>query len=336
VFLPKSNREFSTMSNTNLNRIETTSPKPEARLETAQELLSRKIEAPKAILNGLIYENSLGMLSGDTGAGKTWLLLYLAYAVAAGKLAEPWGAGAGVPVVYLDGESDAKLFQKRFQQISNRDKNPINRKMGLSNFKIFGKTWNEEIPDLDTVNGQKYIEKLIEDEYPKLIIIDNLDTFCPTGLNNDKVYADFTSWVTSLVKRGISVLIAHHNNKAGKQHGSSVKMRRMNYALSLKKTKEIPTEKETSFFLTIEKSRSSITRLLPDTRFVIRTKDVEGSSVTYVLQEDLFCQKSILDNAVRKSLLQGESGKDIAKNLGASESMVSRIKKAMESEGVVF
>ncbi len=321
------------MSNTNFNPNAATYKMPEPRLETAQELLNRKIEAPKAILNGLIYENSLGMLSGDSGAGKTWLLLHLAYAVAAGKLAEPWGAGAGVPIVYLDGETDESLFKERLQKISNRDKNPKTKKMGVLNFKVFGRIWNKEIPDLDTINGQKYIEKFIEEKYPKLIIIDNLDTFCPTGLNNDKAYAEFTKWLTTLTARGIAVLIAHHNNKAGKQHGSSVKMRRMNYALSLKKTKEIPTEVETSFFLTIEKSRSSITRILPDTRFVIRTKEVEGDLATYVLQENLFSQKSILENSVREALSNGESGKDIAKRLETSESMVSRIKKSMEAEG---
>jgi RecA-family ATPase len=177
---PVRNWSIIKMDKSKFNQYATIQQCQEPKLETAQELLSRKIEAPKPILNGLIYENSLGMLSGDSGAGKTWLLLHLAYAVAAGKLAEPWGAGAGVPIVYLDGETDESLFKERLQNISNRDKNPKTKKMGVLNFKVFGRIWNKEIPDLDTINGQKYIEKFIEDKYPKLIIIDNLDTFCPT------------------------------------------------------------------------------------------------------------------------------------------------------------
>ncbi len=303
-------------------------------VEKLKEFLAKKIVAPIALLPNLIYEGGSGMISGDTGVGKTWFVLQIAYAVAAKKLIWPWGVGNGIPVLYVDGESGEALFRLRLMLTKNRDNDEETRELADLNFNLLGRVWcSEEFSDIDTISGQKYIEKYIENCKPKLIIFDNMESLCPDAISSNKAFTCLIKWLNALNARGIATILVHHNNKNGTQYGSSKKTRQMHYVLSLTKTDEPRTETETTFFLNVVKQRDAGIPLDKDFRFVIKTKMNEKQwpevLCTEVKHEKLFSNTENRDEEIRACLKEGLSGKVIAEKFNISESTVSRIKRSM-------
>jgi KaiC/GvpD/RAD55 family RecA-like ATPase len=304
-------------------------------IETAGDLLARTIPKPIPILDGLINEGSIGMIAGDTGAGKSWLVMHYAYCVSAGKLCRPWGEGAAKPVLYIDGEMGESLFQKRYSQIRNRDINAGTLALGKKNLYILGRAWSEDIEDLDKPAVQKKLDKYVEELGIKLVIIDNLDTLCPEALSKQTAWKALIDWIQELSRKHVAVVLVHHNNKAGKQYGSSVKTRQMHYVVSLKKLPQPKNDEQTYFSLSMEKQRDEGIGLEEDTRFVVTTTyDEEAEKTTTTVKiDELYVQKTTLREQVKQHFVNGKNGKEIAELLAISESKVTRIKAFLKQQG---
>lgn len=304
-------------------------------IERASTFLKREISKPIPILTGLINEGAPGMIAGDTGAGKSWLMMHFAYAVAAGKPCAPWGMGAGVPVLYVDGEMGESLFQQRFSQIRNRDTKPDTIALGEMNIHILGRAWSIEIDDLDKSKVQKYLSEYIEENEIKLLIIDNLDTLCPEVLSKQASWKLLIDWVQELSKKRVAVVLVHHNNKAGKQYGSSIKTRQMHFVMSLKKSGRRKSQEQTTFLLSMDKERDEGIGLEQDTSFVVKTgyDDTTEKVVTTVMLDELYFQKEAREEEIKQHFLEGKNGKEIAELMKISEASVTRVKKLLTQQG---
>lgn len=304
-------------------------------IETASTFFNSKIPRPTPILTGLVNEGSPGMIAGDTGAGKSWLMMHFAYVIAAGKPCAPWGIGAGVPVLYVDGEMGKSLFHERFTQIRNRDTKPETIALGEMNIHILGRAWSIEIDDLDKSKVQKYLSEYIEENGIKLLIIDNLDTLCPDVLSKQASWKLLIDWVQELSKKKVSVILVHHNNKAGKQYGSSIKTRQMHWVMSLKRSGRRKSQEQTTFLLSMDKERDRGIGLEKDTCFVVKTgyDDTTEKVVTTVMLDELYFQKEAREEEIKQHFLDGKNGKEIAELLKISEASVTRVKKSLTQQG---
>ena len=58
-----------------------------------------------------------------------------------------------------------------------------------------------------------------------LLVIDSLSTLCPgAGPENDaESWEEMQQWLLALRRRGVSVLLVHHDNRSGGQRGTSKK-----------------------------------------------------------------------------------------------------------------
>lgn len=290
--------------------------------------VERKFEPLTPVLGWLIHEDSYGLMPGHRGTGKTWLSLTLAYAVAAGKKMEPWGDGAGVKTVYLDGEMSDSMLQKRLKMIMRRDPNEINQSLAAQNLQIICRNSAENIEvlkDLDTHEGQTLIsERLPLDT--KLVIIDNLAAWCPSLLKGKEMNDSLYKWIKQLQKRGIAVLVVHHTNKAGGSYGSIIKEFAADYVLSLHPHKDSRKGK-LLFTISHDKLRNAEP---PDESdclfsFTVEGEDDEARAIVKHLPSEITDDPRIAEVASLKA--EGMSQKDIAVQLGISEATVCRLAK---------
>jgi len=183
----------------------THAPAPPIKSITALALLSKDFPPLVEILPGVLPEG-LAMLCGKPKAGKSWLALDLAIAVATGGLCLGRQCLQG-GVLYLALEDGEKRIKSRLGQMLSEDQPPD----GLVNLSVVF-----EWPYLSK-GGIKKLEQWL-DTYPatRLIII---DTFGRVRLPNagGPSYQDDTASMVPLhrltIDRHVTILVIHHTRK---------------------------------------------------------------------------------------------------------------------------
>lgn len=93
------------------------------------------------LLDRLIVAKSIGMIAGQRGGGKTWLVILICYSVAGGKNLSPWGHGKKRRVVYLDGEMRAASLQNRLKLIHEFNGDPESKECVEENLLIISRDY---------------------------------------------------------------------------------------------------------------------------------------------------------------------------------------------------
>lgn len=206
-----------------MSKNETTIKNPNASKElkaiTITELLQFAFKPHEYILEPWITTQSLNMIFGYRGVGKTHISLGIAYAVASGGKFLHWQSPKPRGVLFIDGEMPGDALKKRMADIitnAEQDNTP-NLVFLTPDLQEFG------MPDLATDSGQKLVEKYITDEID-LVIVDNLSCLVRSGKENDsESWLPIQEWALRLRASGKSVLFIHHSNKNGGQRGTSRK-----------------------------------------------------------------------------------------------------------------
>jgi len=186
---------------------------------SVSELLRFEFKPHEYILEPWLTTQSLNMIFGCRGVGKTHISLGIAYAVASGGKILKWQSPKPRGVLFIDGEMPGYSLQKRMADIiTNADQdNAPNLVFLTPDLQEFG------MPNLATDNGQKLIEKYITDEID-LVIVDNLSCLVRSGKENDgESWLPIQEWALKLRAMGKSILFIHHSNKNGGQRGTSRK-----------------------------------------------------------------------------------------------------------------
>ena len=87
-------------------------PKPLPKFETWDDLIETEIPVPKQVIDGILNQGAKMTIGGASKAGKTWLLMDVAFAIASG---EPW---LGIDtfrgrVLYVNLEIQKHFFRER-------------------------------------------------------------------------------------------------------------------------------------------------------------------------------------------------------------------------------
>ena len=90
-----------------------------ARLRCANELAAIDLPPRELLLDPLISTQTLALLYGPRGLGKTFVALGIAWAAASGGSFLGWRGSGGCRVVYLDGEMAALDIQKGASKASS-------------------------------------------------------------------------------------------------------------------------------------------------------------------------------------------------------------------------
>jgi hypothetical protein len=176
---------------------------------TASEVLGMDLPPTKWLVNRVIPPG-VGLLVGKPKAGKSWLALNLAVAVALGKpLFNSFPVAQG-SVLYLALEDNHFRLQERLRDMGLSVNEPLLRKI---HFAIWWPTFDE------THHGLEYVEKHIDDIGDcVLVIIDLLENVRPGKKGNkseyEVAYQDLNPIKQLAQHKNINVLVLHHTNKA--------------------------------------------------------------------------------------------------------------------------
>ena len=294
------------------------------------EFLSWDIPDEEPLLGTVMTRASTGLLSAPRGLGKSLLAMNIGYSVACGKRLLPWGVGAGVVVVYLDGEMHSRTFQKRLRQIRSRDTKDKTAAIAMQNLHIISRdSFGDVIGYIDIEQDQLRIEELLP-ENTALLIVDNLSAWTSSSREDGSAFAPIKRWLARLRAKGIAVLLVHHTGKSGSdQRGSSVHEDMLDYSILLSEEKGASKPRNgTSFLLKHTKLRELHPDLPQTCRFVLTTKE----DVMHLAYEDCENALSEIDAKIAERLEKGMQGKAIAHELGIQTSKVSRVKTRLAAQ----
>jgi predicted transcriptional regulator len=180
--------------------------------ESLESLMTKQFSDDIWLVDGLIPVDGITIISALPGSFKTWILLDMAQSVASGtdlfgKLETKQGG-----VLIIDEENGERLLQQRLKKLGVDHELPI----------YF-------LSDADFRLNEDTVFEVIEycDLYDiKLVTFDSLVRIHDANENDAKEMASVFRAMREITKRGITVVIAHHNRKpSGNSSNPSHEMR---------------------------------------------------------------------------------------------------------------
>lgn len=234
---------------------------------SASDFVLLNVPEKREMLFPWLKENSVNLIAGWRGAGKTWFALSLLDAVSNGKPFGPWECKNPVPCLFLDGEMPVGDIIERtnYLQINSDRKNPLHiysdayaNSLGLPRAHLASETWRTKMKSI-------LIARKI-----KLFVIDNLASLAG-GLdeNSKKDWDPINSWLLELRFAGISTIMLHHVNKEGGQRGTSGREDNLDISIMIKIPYGYDPEDGCRFIARFTKARVSTKdlKLVSDTEF---------------------------------------------------------------------
>ncbi|MBI5664821.1 MAG: AAA family ATPase [Nitrospirae bacterium] len=215
-----------------------------------EQLLSLEIPPRDNILTPIITSQSISMLYGIRGVGKTHFVIGIALAVSGGGCFLKWRAEKPYNVLYIDGEMPAVVVQERFSRHIVSLDYEITGSLNI----ITPDLQKYGMPNLSTVDGQAAIEQHLDNV--KLVILDNLSTLCRSGKENEgESWLPVQEWALRLRSKGISILFIHHAGKAGLQRGTSRREDVLDTVINLRRPADYHPSEGAKFEIHFEKAR---------------------------------------------------------------------------------
>lgn len=274
-----------------------------------------------------LKENSIGLISGWRGTGKSFLAMALLDAVSNGKPFGQWKCQTSAPCLYLDGEMTICDIQERLELLgidSNRKKSffiysdAYANRLGLSRANLNSDTWRQSLKRILTTRGIK------------LWVIDNIASVCG-GIdeNSRQDWDPVNQWLLELRFAGVSTILLHHTGKTGAQRGTSAREDNLDYSITLKRPFDYVPEDGARFIVHFSKARVSTggLKLIQDTEFKFTNEDSGNHVWTHTgVKEETRIQ-------ILEQLDEGLAQKEVAETLGISKGHVSKIRNKAIRDG---
>jgi AAA domain len=181
----------------------------------AAELLARPYEAPRFLIEHLVPENSIVLLSADTGSGKTSLLLHTALAA---SLALPVAGRFGVcaaasPVLYFNGEMTPAMLTTFLR--ANALGMGIGDNIPAERLKFQGKSGRADLfLSVDNDNARWLFRNWLLTLRPKLVILDTLRALFEVDESKTTEVRKLFSWLREVSEEfSCTIIVAHHVRK---------------------------------------------------------------------------------------------------------------------------
>lgn len=286
------------------------------------EFLDMELPEREMLLSPVLPKQGLVMLHAARGIGKTYMGLSMAHAVASGGgIFGRWQAPAPARVLYCDGEMPAPTLQNRIESIMAGGEKPL---PDASFFRILTPDLQGgPMPNLATEAGQAAVEPFLEGV--SLVVIDNLATLARHGRSNDEEsWGPVQGWLLDLRRRGLAVLLVHHQGKGGDQRGTSAKEDILDTVIRLDRPRDYRTEQGALFEVHLTKARGIFGDAAKP--FEAQLLD-EGRGLSWTTRD---IEAADLDR-LRRLLDEGFSIRDCAEEMGKSKSAIGRLKRKLDA-----
>ena len=291
-----------------------------------QALAVYELPELRPLLSPILLEQSLSMVYGPRGIGKTHFVIGLAVGLATGAGFLSWEAPEPVSVLYCDGEMPARAFKDRLQAaVARTGREPDPGKLHLLTPDLLGRA----APDLGRLEDQDLLDEVIEHRGAEVIVLDNLSCLIRSGAaeNDAESWATVSDWALRHRAQGRSILFVHHAGKGGQQRGTSRREDLLDMVIALKRPAEYSPSEGARFEVHFEKARHLVgdqlepfeVQLDPAAPGGWRIEGLEGS----------------IDSRIVELLGLGLSVTDIAREVELNKSNVSRRIHKLRDLGVI-
>lgn len=277
--------------------------------ENIGDLTKRQFNQFRMFLSPWLHDQTLTMLVGPRGSGKSWVAMGIGQAVSSGASFGPWKLLTQTKVLYLEGEMPLRVLAKRFAQINTsacfQTLDAGLTVVSCDHFK------NGKLPNFADPKSHSYYTTLFQPY--EVIIIDNLLN-CASPI--DKYDNDFMVWrrTSDFLKeqrnKGKAIILIHHTGKDGNQYGTSLRENDVDTFIILKPDKN-RNSKGFGCELTFEKGRHLE---FPENKavYVEYSQTEEDGKYHWLFQDPQDRSKE----KIQHLLAMGTSPKDIAESLG--------------------
>jgi len=294
------------------------------------EINKMKCPEKKKILYPWLSEQSIVMIAGWRGIGKTWFALSLINAIVHGENFGPWVTVNPVSCIYIDGEMSLQDIQERIELLNSSAQKEFKARLFfysdyLANY--------YSLPKANLLNPEfrNWLKYFCLIENIKLIVIDNLSSLSP-GIdeNSKKDWDEINQWLLELRFNGLSVIILHHTGKEGQQRGTSSHEDNVDVSIKLELPSNYVPEDGARFIVKFTKTR-------------LRQKDLPliANLEFKLFEEDgkiqwLYANSKKNYAEILKLYSQGHSQKEIANKVNISKSQVSKIISSFKKGGLIL
>ncbi|MFC1515630.1 AAA family ATPase [Thermodesulfobacteriota bacterium] len=295
----------------------------------SQDFSTIDLPIKRKLLLPWLTEQSISLISGWRGTGKTWFAMGLTDSVTRCIPFGPWEVKTPIPCLYLEGEMPAQDIRERIKSLnpmSERDKplyvysDAYSNHLGLPRANLLSEKWRTAMKRILTTRGIK------------LWVVDNLASLT-AGIdeNSKKDWDPINDWLLNLRFAGISTVLLHHTNKEGGQRGTSAREDNIDISIALKQPRSYQPEDGAKFIVNFQKARVATKdlHLISDTQFHL-TQDDKGRLVWTWGNVKGETKKEVL-----RLFDEGSINNDIADMLGISKGHVSKIKKKAIEDGLM-
>ena len=228
---------------------------------TEDEFMGVVIPERKWVLKNLVVEESITVVNGYRGSGKSWFMMAMANEATWGGEVGPWRIEEPINSMIIDGEMPLVLLQERLKMMNRgRDRRKKRAELflypeayayriGLNRANLLEPRWREGIAESVVNLGIK------------LLIIDNLSSLAPGIDENDKMSFDpINRWLLELRFHGVAIIMTHHTGKTGEQRGTSAHEDHVDTALLLRRPAGATPDMGCKFMVTATKDRAFLTK----------------------------------------------------------------------------
>ncbi|MEL6859779.1 MAG: AAA family ATPase [Pseudomonadota bacterium] len=195
------------------------------RVISQADLLELDVPRRRPLLGSWLTERHPSLIYAQTGRGKSLFVMSLAIALAGGGKVYGWEAEEPRKVLYVDAEMDLADIKDRDRFLLTAIEGVDEGALG-QNLTILARHHQEptvEFPDIFDEVGEKRLLKVIAEQRPALVVLDNLSTLA--NIEDENAASAFNPLLGTLTKlrsMNCAVILVHHTGKAeGKFRGSS-------------------------------------------------------------------------------------------------------------------
>jgi hypothetical protein len=288
---------------------------------TAQEFHALNLPERVTYLYPWLKEDSISLVSGWRGVGKTWFSWGIADAITRGQPFGPWKCEKPVPALILDGEMPTTDLQERIKVLGLDSDRPcplyvysdaFANQHGLPRAHLANESWRERV------------KSILLARHIKFWIVDNLASLAG-GLdeNSKKDWDPVNSWLLELRFGGIASLLLHHTNKEGGQRGTSAREDNIDCSILLKSPPDYTPDDGCRFITSFTKGRVSLAGLPLIADMEFKLQEEENGAYTWTWANI----KKERKREILKMLDEGFEYDAICSSLSITKGYITKVKK---------
>ena len=250
---------------------------------TEEEVRNLTLPKRKYLVEGLIKEESITIINGFRGEGKSWFVMAIANEITWGGKMGSWKINNPVNTLIVDGEMPIDLIQDRIKRM-NIGRGYLHKpaqlfiypecyayRIGLHRANLLDPQWRKAILDIVTTLDIGFL------------VLDNLSSLAPGIDENSKVEFDpVNRWLLELRFHKTAIAMTHHVGKSGEQRGTTCHEDHVDVSLMLKRPRGYREEDGCKFICRVDKDRTFITQ---GKQFCLQLVELESGRLEFATVE---------------------------------------------------